>query len=443
MNMLIQLKEHISGKWHSENSINAIFRNMFLLASGHGLARVIAFAATPIITRIYLPEHMGVLSVFIALASLLSPLDTLRYALALPLPKHDGAAVNLFVLCTLILGFVFLLIFFLFGLLAPTLFDMLSMGSLLPYWWLVPLAVGGAGVYELLSNWAIREKAFRPIARTSIWQSSLGATVKIVLGVLGLKPLGLLIGHVFSQAGGFLTLARSFYPKLKAGFPRVSWRRLALLGRHYADFPKYRFPSQLLLVLSQKLPLLFFSWKFGSTTTGHLGLSLMTIAIPFSLIGQTTGQAYYSEIACIGRKTPKRSRRITKGIIKRLVLISSLPCIVLFAAGPWLFQVFFGRDWHRAGDFTRILAVYLFAQFIYTPIANGVLNVFEKQSFVLLLNLSRVLLIFGAFFVAFHLGTGPETTLLLYSLTLSLQYAIGVWVVFRVMDMQRRKQLDS
>jgi O-antigen/teichoic acid export membrane protein len=438
--MLIQLKKHISGKWHGENSVNAVFRNMILLASGSGVAKVIGFVSTPIITRIYLPEHMGVLSVFIALTALLAPLNTLSYSLAIPLPKHDGTAVNLFALCAFILFSVSLLIFLLFGAVAPALLDLLSMRQLLPYWWLLPVALAGAGIYELLTSWAVREKAFKPIARTSIWQAAFGSTIKIGLGLLGSKPLGLLIGHIFSQAGGFLSLTRSFFNQLKAGFKRVSWRRMALLGKRYADFPQYRLPSQIFLVLSQKAPLFFFARQFGTEATGHLGLALVTIAIPMSLFGQTTGQAYYSEIAKIGRRNPEKIKKITISIMKRLVLISFLPCTILFVLGPWLFQVFFGKVWREAGGFASILVLYLFAQFVYTPIANGVLNVFEKQYLVLMINLSRVLLIFSAFWVSYLIGARPDSTLYLYSVTLSVQYILAALLVFRAISSPKNKK---
>ena len=136
--------------------------------------------------------------------------------------------------------------------------------------------------------------------------------VKIGLGFLGIKPLGLLIGQVFTQAGGIVSLFKSFQGKLKANFKHVSRKRMVFLLKHYAYFPKYRLPSQFLLILSTQAPFLFFAWQFGAETTGQLGLSMMMLALPMTLFGQTTGQAYYAEIARIGRRNPQKIYKITK-----------------------------------------------------------------------------------------------------------------------------------
>ena len=67
-NRYLQLRKRIAAKWNSDTPASSIFRNMAMLASGTGVAKVIGIVSVPIITRIYLPEHMGVLSVFTALA---------------------------------------------------------------------------------------------------------------------------------------------------------------------------------------------------------------------------------------------------------------------------------------------------------------------------------------------------------------------------------------
>ena len=77
-----------------------VFRGMLVLATGSGIGKIIGIAAIPILTRIYAPEDFGVLAVFTALVTIHAPLVTLRYVLALPLPRHDGVAFNLLVLST-------------------------------------------------------------------------------------------------------------------------------------------------------------------------------------------------------------------------------------------------------------------------------------------------------------------------------------------------------
>jgi O-antigen/teichoic acid export membrane protein len=428
---LTRFTNGIAARWNSKSHSGSIIRNMAMLASGTAGAKVIGALSVPVITRIYLPEHMGVLAIFTSLTALLVPFGTLRYSMALPLPKHDGLAMNLAVLCGCSLLAVSLLATLLFWLSAPILLDLLSMQELLPFWWLLPLAIAGTGLYELLSNWAVRDKAFKPLARTKVWQSIIGTITKISLGFLGLKPLGLLIGQVFTQAGGVFSLFITFLTKFKANWRYISKKRLWFLFKRYGDFPKYRLPSQFLLVFSTKAPLFFFAWQFGSESTGQLGLALMVLAMPITLFGQTTGQAYYGEIAKIGRKQPEKIYKITKSITKKLFLISTPPFLALLFFGPWLFEIVFGDIWREAGFFASILALYLLTQFVSNPLVNA-MTVFEKQGMFFLINLVRLVGIIFVFSISYRLILSPGYTMLVYSLSLSLYYIFTAYIVFRV-----------
>lgn len=425
-----QLKLRISAKFSTGTAAGTIFKNMALLATGAIAARTIGVASIPLITRIYTPDHFAVLSIFAALTALMIPFGSLRYAGAIPLPKKDGVAANLFALCLTSLAVVSLFACLQLWFFAPALLTLFSMNELLPYWWLAIVSFVAVGFYEILSAWGTREKAFKPLAKTAVWQSACSAVVKISLGFLGFKPIGLLIGHVVSQSGGSTSLLISFFQKLKINFKYVSIKRMAFVSKHYSDFPKFRLPSQFLLSFSGHAPLLFSGILFDKHTTGQLGLALSMLALPMALFGNTTGRAYYAEIAKIGRKKPDQIRQITKSVTKKLFMVSIPPFLLLLLAGPWLFSIVFGEVWHEAGVFARILAVYLLAQFISAPLVN-VLNVFEKQWFFLRINVVRSLLIFTVFLTSHLLSLGANVTIFAYSITLTFHYFIVSVAIFR------------
>lgn len=427
----LRIKSRLLGQKNAESPAGSIFRNMAVLATGTLAARAIGFATIPFITRIYTPDHFGVLSVFASLTALIAPLGTLRYSAAIPLPKRDGTATNLFFLCLVFLSVVTLLLFFVLWFFAPALLHLFSMDTLVPYWWLIVIAVAGTGLFEILSSWATREKAFMALAKRVVWQSTSSAAVKIGLGLLGFKPLGLLIGQVVSQAGGSTSLSFSFFHKLKDNMKHVSAKRLSFICKRYADFPRFRLPSQFLLVFSSNAPLLFSAMIFGKEITGQLGLALTTLALPISLIGNTTGQAYYAEIARIGKKDPRQIRQITKCMVKKLFLVSIIPFLALLFSGPWLFTIVFGKNWFDAGVFASILCFYLMAQFVSTPLMN-VLNVLEKQWLFLRINIVRAIVLILVFVACHYLDLDAKVTIFMYSIALSIHYTIVSFTIFRV-----------
>lgn len=425
--------KRIQKSWKSNSASSSIFRNMAILASGAMIARGLSIVTMPVITRIYQPEHMGVLSVFMAISSLIVPFGTMRYSAAIPLPRRDGTALNLAALCTIILLVVTGIITFLFALIAPQLLRVLSMEQLLPYWWLLPVVITGTGLYEILQNWAIRTKSFKIITKTRMSQALLGSSTSILLGFLGLKPLGLLIGQIFQQTGGIISFTRNFWHTFVHNARWLTKQNLQFVAGRYVEFPKYRLPSQFLLVLATRAPLFYFAWQFGKETTGQLGLALSMLALPMTLFGQSTSQAYYAEIARIGKKQPEQIERISKNIVKKLFLVSFIPFFILLIAGPSLFSIAFGAQWRLSGTFASILSFYLLTQFISSPLVN-VLTVFDRQSLFFIINIIRLLGIVLIFLISFIVGCSATGTLMMFSAYLAVYYALISILIFHIIS---------
>src|SRR5690606_11727504 len=90
---LRKLREKLLGGEHG-----GLWRGTLTLLAGSGAGRIIAVLSMPVLTRLYGPEDFGVLALFTALTGMLVPVATLRYVLALPLPRKDGVAINLLAL---------------------------------------------------------------------------------------------------------------------------------------------------------------------------------------------------------------------------------------------------------------------------------------------------------------------------------------------------------
>src|SRR5699024_3256850 len=108
------------------------------------------------------------------LVSILAPIMTLRYVQAIPLPRHDTVAFNLFTLCAA-LSFIAVAILVVVSMTAGRMIlTAFNMGELAQWQWLIILGTLGVSSYELLSLWATREKAYRDIAVTQFSQSLAG-----------------------------------------------------------------------------------------------------------------------------------------------------------------------------------------------------------------------------------------------------------------------------
>lgn len=391
----------------------AVFRGMATLAAGSIAARVIGLASIPIVTRLYGPEDFGALAVFTSFIVILAPVITLRYVLAMPLPRRDGMAINLLALSSCIMLVMSLLLALALWSFGEQLLALFSMQQISPYWWLIVLGLLGTAGHEMLSLWATRKRAYKPIAQTTAIQSLLGNIVKIGFGLFAIKPLGLLIGQVIMSGGGIGSLWLHFNKDFSSNAHFISRRRMAIVAGRYRHFPVYRLPSQFLLIFSAQAPILFFANIYDAEVTGNLSMALIIIAIPMSLLGKSMSNAYYAEAAYVGKNEPGKLRQITKQVVSKLFFLSLLPAFVLFNWGPELFSLFLGDNWRNSGEFASLLSIYLVAQFVTSPVIT-IFNVLEKHVLFLAINAIRVLGLIFIFIVLPHCFSVSEYQLVLF-----------------------------
>jgi hypothetical protein len=102
----------------------------------------------------------------------------------------------------------------------------------------------GSGLYNALNNWGIRAGAFGQIARVRLSQGIVVVVLQVGLGLIGLRPFGLLAGFGAGQSTGIQSLGRIAWVHLRqvtvGGMRRaaVQFRSFALLGT-----PAVRFNS--------------------------------------------------------------------------------------------------------------------------------------------------------------------------------------------------------
>lgn len=401
---------------------------MLILASGSAASKALALVSLPLITRLYNPEDFGVLSIFIAITAILLPFSTLKYTTAIPLPKKDSTAINLIFLILIISVLVSIFIFIIFLFFKDNIFYFFSIEKLIDYWWLIPLSVFFFSLYETFNFWFTRKMQFKLLSKNLFFQTFLGILIKILFGSLSFTPIGLIVGQVIGQSAGVVILIYKF---LSIANKKVKLKYILFVQKYYIDFPKYKMPSHFLYILSFQAPLLFTSILYGVEATGQLGLAFSVLAVPMTLFGQTTSQAYYSEISKIGNKEPEKIYDLTKEITRKLFFISLLPFFILLFFAPILFEIIFGKNWIEAGNFSQVLSIFLISQFISSPFMQ-VFNVMKKQIDVLFIHLRRLIFVIIIFLTGYIFKLSIFTLITTYSIVLSLHYLIVYFQVIKI-----------
>lgn len=415
------------------DSDNTLFKNILKLISGEGISRVIGFMAAPFITRLYTPSDFGILAVFTSLCALCNPFCTLRYNIAIPLHSNEKVGINALAACLFILVVNTLIVSAALILFHSQILSFCSSEDIDAFWYFVPVAFFLCGISEVLSYYSTRYRYFSIIAKVTVTQKIIGASAKIVLGLLHSNVIGLLIGNILAESGGLTLYMRSYWERLRNSARNVTWQKICFVLKRYIDCPLYRLPSQILQTASGSLPILYYAWHFGTITTGHINLAMTMLSVPVSIACKSVGKAFYGEIASHGRKKSEEISALTVQIMTRLLAVSILPFALVISFGPWIFQTFFGAEWTQAGTFARYLCFYLIFRFVYSPVSDGIFNVFEQQKLVFWLEVSRVVIVALSLSISYLYDFSVADTIIIYSLALTVQYILSIILVFYIL----------
>ncbi len=391
------------------------------MASGLVFSQILLAGITPILSRIFSPEDFGTLSVFIAMATILSILISLRYPFAIVVEKKEGVAAHVFIL-SLILPLLFSL-----SILALISFDLHSSpmnllpSKIVPYAFLIPVAALSITWFSSFSFWCSRRKNFKSQGRAQ-WISSF-AQIGVVFGFffIGIKSaLALILAAICKSIFGILILFKNFNFKNYS----FSWKRIVAVARQYRHFPLLSTWSGVLNALSVQLPYLILEFFFTTQIVGFYSISQRLIYTPLQLVSSSISPVFFQRLSS---SSPEEQKKLFLKTFFFLLKVSIVPFVLLFLFGPNLMVFILGGAWKEAGIYIQILCPWLLMVLLMLPFTHT-MNIYEKHSLNLIFNLglfvTRALsLIIGGYF------QDPKLAIFLFSFS---GFALWMWFAFMI-----------
>src|SRR6266545_4193049 len=231
-------------------------RGVLVLVLGTVLAQGILVVSSPILTRLYSPSDLGVLSVVTSILSVLLTISCLSYESAIPLPEDHTEGANVLVLCLIVNVVVSLLAGVILWVAGPTIVTLLGAAVLGPFIVLTALDQLAGGVAVAFNGWAIRRRTFTLLAATNVAQSGTQGASQITLGLLGTGSVGLIVGDVISRSAAAIALAAAAWRADASVFRAVTKAGIISGAKRYRRFPLLSSGSALLNTLGLQAPLL-------------------------------------------------------------------------------------------------------------------------------------------------------------------------------------------
>ncbi len=415
-------------------------KSIMVLTSGTLIAQVISYLATPFITRLFTPDEIGELGIFLRITAFITAIATARYELTLPLPKNQNHAFQLFRL-SIRLTLISLGISLVLG---------------IGYWvwsdfdvhiiWYILFIVSTSFFMifrNIGTNWAIRNKTFKHISVSGVIGSLFTNGMKIVSGVFHFGVIGLIISHLVGSASAVIVFIREYLRnKTTKGFER-SGAKMKVLAKNYRDFPAVNLPHTLIDNGRELLIAFFVVEFFDQAIFGSYDHSFRMLKLPLVLVGASMGQVFFNR--CSANFSEKKA---IYPLLRRTTLmltgLSIVPFSIIFFFGEEIFVFVFGAQWAYSGQISEIIAPWLMINFIASPISTIPLVIGKQKLFFWLGLISTIIQLAGFGFLPLLMEQGKingNELFLIISLSMSLFLILVIFIKLNIT--KKADQLNS
>ncbi len=329
-------------------------RNVLAMLTGTAMAQAIPLAISPLLTRLYSPEAIGLQTLFMGWAAALGVAATCRYDLAVVLPDKEEDADHLTALVLTLCAGVLLLLALTVTLFGPALRDAAGYPGQHSWLWLLLPMLAGTTLTLLASAHAARARHFTPVARAAVFNQAAYALIAVAVGLLGAQADGLVWAKVGGQAVAAATVLLVFGASLRRALRGIQWASLRASAARYRQFLIYNTPYSLIGTVARDMPIFVFAAMSATSAAGFYGLTRSVLMAPTLLVSNALSQVFYREAVAL-RGSP-RLLALTLALL-RLGLMAGAPLFAFCALwGDEVFALLFGQGWRRAGEYAMIMA---------------------------------------------------------------------------------------
>lgn len=408
--------------------MNKYLRNIFALASGTIVAQLITILMSPVVSRLYSPEDFGSFVFYASIVSALGLVTTLRYEMAINLPREKKEKVAAMMLSLMVAALFCLLLY-----LSVTVFHLMTRQNHpidtknLIWWYSLPALVFLIGSSNIFQHWFIAAREYKTIAVGKVLYSANSNIILLGLGFCGAGVWGLFGGYA---AGLVAYVAYFLYQGAKKhqnSYLLFDRRDLLPMASRYRVLPQANMPQAVTEIFQFNGLIYLLKIFFDSTVIGWYSYAMRVLQAPLWLIGGAISQVLYKDASEKHNVDGDISQLVTR-TIKIAVIIASPVALVLIATAPTAFAIIFGEAWRETGVYARILAPWLCTDFIRYTIAQVPLIANQARR-MLGLTLAGSLLTIASIATSGALGYSPRTMFLLQSGIMSLyNLAVIFWI---------------
>lgn len=400
---------------------SSFFKAILLLSSGSIIAQGIRAIATPVLTRLYSPETMGIYTYLISISAIFMGVANLRYEMAIVTDKDDSHIFPLIKLSSIIgigvsivasIGFA--VYFYIKG--KPVIWAVILLFNILAY-----------AITNVLTAYNNRNKEYKLISSMYVVRTATQFVLAIILGIMNPIAWFLLIPYVLGEYAGITRQSKSLrgYFSNVINSPISDLKSVASLHKKQ---PLFSTPALLANSLSYSLITIFIESLFGLETVGYYSISVSLLGLPLAVIGGNISKVFMQRASGECAHSGSYKDSFNKTFLVLLALSIPMVIVMYYFATP-LCRIIFGSEWAKSGAYIMILAPMFGIRFI-TSALSPAFTIVKKQQVELILQCVFLIFNFVSYYITKNHNLGIEGFLSIVSGLFSLAYIIYLFFIF-------------
>jgi O-antigen/teichoic acid export membrane protein len=386
----------------------------------------VLLSVTPILSRIYLPEAFGNLSIFVSFCTILSIIISLRLEAAIIIPKSPSeswALVLISLTSSLVLGLL-------------TIVVMLVSKIENTLYYLIPLIAFFIAGYNNLILVLHRNLLYKEVAIFTVVYAFFVAVLNLIFGKI-YPNNGLVIAFGLSYFLMFISMSIYLYKHFLVDITNSRAFFSYAFFKDYINFPKYLLWYALLNIISMQVVPLLFNFFYTKEIVGYYSLASRLMRAPFLVFVGAIGNIYKNE--AIQHAHAFNQKLLLDNYKKKFFLLLGIGCSLLLPTAylsPIFFSYFLGANWVIAGYFAQIMVIGLITEIVEIPL-SFIFTLYKKQKIQLYIQIGSFVFSVLGLYIGYIVYNDSSLSLFFYSISYCIANLISIYLSYNIVSNER------
>lgn len=340
-------------------------RRLIPLLGGGLVGQALQISAVPLLTRLYGPERYGEYGLFAASLLFSGMLATLRYELAVQLPKKDSVA-NCVAVLSMAISIAVAVITFILALFVFT--ELVVIDRPWSFAIVLSLSTFLLAAFNILNALALRSGNYRINGLSRVVQIASGIFFALLFYFFEFSSQGLLYANALGYLMGVVVLMVSIFSEkwvLLYQYSRL-FHAMKIVARRYSGFALFNAPQALMDGMRPMFVVSMIQQHYGVADVGRYHIANQLLQTPVSLISQAFSQVYFRSL--VEKCGSADMFAALKQILGILCLLALTGFVFVYVFSDPLVGFLFGSKWNGLGLMLKILAVLAAVNLIVGPL---------------------------------------------------------------------------